>query len=154
VRNIEWRSSPTTFTKNEHQNRRLPDHLRLLPHAHGLAVYLSNPEKAKMALMSGGTFGAISILWGVLRARGVRWSPAPAMTTTSLLAVVFAWRANTGWLALLDRAYAEAKEILTQHRSQLDGVAAELLNRETLEGADFYRMIGIKTPSAGCVAKV
>ena len=37
----------------------------------GLVGYLSNPEKAKTALMSGGTFGALSILWGVLGARGV-----------------------------------------------------------------------------------
>ena len=29
----------------------------------GLAGYLSNPEKAKTALMSGGAFGALSILW-------------------------------------------------------------------------------------------
>ena len=68
----------------------------------GLAGFLSNPEKAKTALMSGGTFGAISILWGVLGARGVRWSLAAAMTTTALLAVVFVWRAGAGWLAVLD----------------------------------------------------
>lgn len=33
----------------------------------GLLGYLSNPEKAKTALMSGGTFGVLSILWGVAR---------------------------------------------------------------------------------------
>ena len=68
----------------------------------GLLGYLSNPEKAKTALMSGGTFGALSILWGVLGARGVRWSLPAAMTTTGLLAVVFVWRASVGWLAVLD----------------------------------------------------
>ena len=68
----------------------------------GLAGYLSNPEKAKTALMSGGTFGALSILWGVLGARGVRWSLLAAKTTTGLLAVVFVWRASVGWLAVLD----------------------------------------------------
>ena len=68
----------------------------------GLAGFLSNPEKAKTALMSGGTFGALSILWGVLMARGVRWSLPAAKTTTSLLAVVFVWRASVGWLAVLD----------------------------------------------------
>ncbi len=66
----------------------------------GLLGYLSNPEKAKTALMSGGTFGALSILWGVLMARGVRWSLLAAMTTTGLLAVVFVWRASVGWLAV------------------------------------------------------
>ena len=68
----------------------------------GLAGYLSNPEKAKTALMSGGTFGALSILWGVLGARGVRWSLPAAITTTGLLTLVFAWRASVGWLAVFD----------------------------------------------------
>ena len=68
----------------------------------GLVGYLSNPEKARTALMSGGTFGALSILWGVLGARGVRWSRPAAIVTTGLLALVFAWRASVGWLAVLD----------------------------------------------------
>ena len=68
----------------------------------GLAGYLSNPEKAKTALMSGGTFGALSILWGVLGARGVRWSLPAAIVTTGFLALIFAWRASVGWLAVLD----------------------------------------------------
>ena len=53
----------------------------------GLLGYLSNPEKAKTALMSGGTFGALSILWGVLGARGVQWSQLAATVTTGLLAL-------------------------------------------------------------------
>ena len=68
----------------------------------GLLGYLSNPEKAKTALMSGGTFGAISILWGVMGARGARWSLSAAMATTGLLAVVFVWRASVGWMAVFD----------------------------------------------------
>jgi uncharacterized membrane protein (UPF0136 family) len=68
----------------------------------GLLGYLSNPEKAKTALMSGGTFGTLSILWGALGARGVRWSLLAAVTTTGLLVVVFFWRASVGWLAVLD----------------------------------------------------
>jgi uncharacterized membrane protein (UPF0136 family) len=68
----------------------------------GLLGYLSNPEKAKTALMSGGTFGALSIVWGVLGARGVRWSLPAALATTGLLALVLAWRASVGWLAVLD----------------------------------------------------
>ena len=68
----------------------------------GLAGYLTNPEKAKTALMFGGTFGALSILWGVLGARGVRWSLWAAIVTTSFLALVFAWRATVGWLAVMD----------------------------------------------------
>ena len=68
----------------------------------GLLGYLSNPEKAKTALMSGGTFGALSIVWGVLGARGARWSLPAALVTTGLLALVFAWRASVGWLAVID----------------------------------------------------
>ena len=68
----------------------------------GLLGFLSNPEKAKTALMSGGTFGALSIAWGFLGARGFRWSRLAALTTTGLLALVFAWRASVGWLAVLD----------------------------------------------------
>jgi len=68
----------------------------------GLLGYLSNPEKAKTALMSGGTFGALSIVWGVLGARGARWSLPAALATTGLLALVFAWRASVGWLAVID----------------------------------------------------
>jgi hypothetical protein len=35
---------------------------------------------------------------------------------------------------ILDRAYAHAKEIITQHKSSLDRIARKLLERETLEG--------------------
>jgi cell division protease FtsH len=47
---------------------------------------------------------------------------------------------------LLDRCYAEAKEILTQHRDQLEKATAELLARETLEGAEFYKLVGKEMP--------
>jgi cell division protease FtsH len=47
---------------------------------------------------------------------------------------------------ILDRVYAEAREILTLHRAQLDGVAAELLKRETLDAASFYKLIGKPVP--------
>jgi len=43
---------------------------------------------------------------------------------------------------ILDRAYAEAKEVLMVHRDQLDVVAAELLAEETLDGARFRELIG------------
>jgi len=45
---------------------------------------------------------------------------------------------------LLDRAYAEAKEVLTIHRDQLELVTNELLKRETLDGAAFNELIGRK----------
>ncbi|MSU58477.1 MAG: hypothetical protein EXS35_09915 [Pedosphaera sp.] len=68
----------------------------------GLVGYLSNPEKAKTALIVGGTFGALSILWGVLGAREVRWIAPVALVTTALLIAACAWRASVGWLAVLD----------------------------------------------------
>jgi cell division protease FtsH len=43
---------------------------------------------------------------------------------------------------ILDRAYAEAREILTIHRDTLELVTNELLQRETLDGATFNELIG------------
>jgi cell division protease FtsH len=43
---------------------------------------------------------------------------------------------------ILDRAYAEAKEILEHHRDQLEHVTAELLKAETLDSAAFKRLLG------------
>jgi cell division protease FtsH len=45
---------------------------------------------------------------------------------------------------ILDRAYAEAKELLTIHRDQLELVTNELLQRETLDGPAFNALIGRK----------
>lgn len=67
--------------------------------AMGTAGYLSNPEKAATALMSGGTFGALSMLWGWMMSRGIGWSRWAAGATTSLLVIVFAWRASMSWTA-------------------------------------------------------
>jgi uncharacterized membrane protein (UPF0136 family) len=66
--------------------------------------YLSNPEKAKTALISGGTFGALSILWGALMARGATWSRWAALITSGFLVAVFAWRASVSWMAVADGA--------------------------------------------------
>jgi len=66
----------------------------------GVTGYLSNPEKAKTALFSGGTFGGLSALWGVLSLRGVTWAPRAALVTTALLSAVFTWRAFAGWTAV------------------------------------------------------
>jgi len=43
---------------------------------------------------------------------------------------------------ILDRAYAEAKEILEAHRDQLEHVTEELLKAETLDANAFNRLIG------------
>jgi len=66
----------------------------------GLAGYLSNPEKAKTALMMGGTFGALQILVGVISSKG--WRPARwvGIGVCAFLALPFAWRAYVGWVAV------------------------------------------------------
>jgi len=68
----------------------------------GVLGFLSNPEKAKTALLSGGTFGLLSITWGVLLLRGVRWAQGAAAVTTLLLTAVFVWRAAAGWTAVAE----------------------------------------------------
>jgi len=42
---------------------------------------------------------------------------------------------------LLDEAFAEAKGILREHRGQLDLIAGELLEHETLDGVSFKRLL-------------
>lgn len=66
----------------------------------GVIGYLSNPEKAATALVSGGTFGLLSLAWGVLLRRGKEWARWAALATTGFLTVVFAWRATVSWLAV------------------------------------------------------
>lgn len=65
----------------------------------GVAGYLSNPAGAKTALMSGGTFGALSALWGVLMLRGFAWARIGAWVSTIVLAAAFTWRSIAGWAA-------------------------------------------------------
>lgn len=50
---------------------------------------------------------------------------------------------------LLDRAYAEAKSILTAHRDKLERIAQELLTRETLDRQAFERMLAEEPATAG-----
>ena len=67
----------------------------------GVAGYLSNPAKAATALLSGGSFGALSMAWGLLLRSGRRWARSAAATTTGLLTLVFAWRSLASWRAVL-----------------------------------------------------
>lgn len=63
----------------------------------GLLGYLSNPEAAKTALISGGTFGVLSIAlgFGLRRAIGfLRWI---ALMVVGMLAGVFSWRSSVSW---------------------------------------------------------
>lgn len=65
----------------------------------GAVGYLSNPQKAATALISGGVFGSLSILWGWLMTRGIGWSHRAAFATTGFLLGIFCWRAFVSWQA-------------------------------------------------------
>ena len=65
----------------------------------GVAGYLSNPAGAKTALISGGTFGALSALWGFLMLRGFAWAKVAAWVSTLVLVAAFTWRSIVGWMA-------------------------------------------------------
>jgi uncharacterized membrane protein (UPF0136 family) len=66
----------------------------------GITGYLSNPERAATALISGGSFGTLSIVWGAFLRRGLAWARWAALATTGFLTVVFAWRATVSWVAV------------------------------------------------------
>jgi uncharacterized membrane protein (UPF0136 family) len=68
----------------------------------GLAGYLSNPEKAKTALMSGSVFGGLSVLWGFLLSKGMGFAKWAALATTLMLCAVFSWRSIVSWQAFAD----------------------------------------------------
>jgi len=72
----------------------------------GLAGYLSNPAKAATALVSGGTFGAISILLGLTvdRHKLGRISQGVGVVVLGLLSIVFSWRSVVSWLAVANGA--------------------------------------------------
>jgi uncharacterized membrane protein (UPF0136 family) len=69
----------------------------------GVAGYASNPAAAKSALMSGGTFGALSALWGFWMLKGGRlYAFIAASLTTLLLIAAFSWRSIVAWQAYAD----------------------------------------------------
>jgi uncharacterized membrane protein (UPF0136 family) len=69
----------------------------------GVAGYLSNPAAAKTALMSGGTFGTLSALWGFWLLKGGRLVAfLAALLTTLMLCAAFSWRSVVSWQAVAD----------------------------------------------------
>jgi uncharacterized membrane protein (UPF0136 family) len=68
----------------------------------GVVGYLSNPQKAATALISGGTFGALSMAWGLLLRAGRGWALKGAIATTGFLSLVFAWRSIASWMAVIN----------------------------------------------------
>jgi len=69
----------------------------------GIAGYASNPSAAKTALISGGTFGALSAGWGfwMSRSNGILPRIAAGLTTLMLCAA-FTWRSIVSWQAVAD----------------------------------------------------
>lgn len=65
----------------------------------GLLGYLSNPEKAKTALLSGGTFGFLNLALASLAHRGWRRAVPVALGLALFLGLVFAWRSAVSWAA-------------------------------------------------------
>ena len=69
----------------------------------GLAGYASNPAAAKTALMSGGTFGTLSAIWGFWMLKGGRIAAfVAALLTTLMLCAAFSWRSVVSWQAFAD----------------------------------------------------
>jgi uncharacterized membrane protein (UPF0136 family) len=68
----------------------------------GLAGYLSNPEAAKTALISGSVFGGLSAVWGFLMQKQLRPAWWGALVTCAMLAAVFTWRSIVSWTAVKD----------------------------------------------------
>lgn len=67
----------------------------------GVAGFASNPTEAKTALMSGGTFGTLSAVWGVWMLKGGKMGAfLAAFLTTLMLAGVFIWRSTVSWQAV------------------------------------------------------
>ena len=68
----------------------------------GLAGYLSNPANAKTALQSGSLFGGLSVVWGILLAKGHDFAKWIALAMTLMLCGVFGWRSVVTWQAVAD----------------------------------------------------
>jgi hypothetical protein len=66
----------------------------------GIAGYVSNPEGAKTALISGGMFGSLSIVCGLLVRFGMSRARTAGLALMALLAGAFIWRATVGWMAV------------------------------------------------------
>lgn len=70
----------------------------------GLAGYLSNPAAAQTALISGSLFGTLSVVWGLLLAKGFNFAKWIALAMTLMLCGVFGWRSVVSWQAVAEGA--------------------------------------------------
>lgn len=95
----------------------------------GLLGYLSNPEKAKTAILSGGTFGLLNIALGVLAIRAWRRAVPLALGLVAMLSAVFTWRTIATWQAYAggNEDKLEAGVLITSMLLASLGVGAYLL---------------------------
>jgi len=95
----------------------------------GLAGYLSNPEKAKTALLSGGTFGLLNIALAWLAFRGSKRAVPIAIGVAIFLGGVFAWRTTVTWSAYADgnESKLTAAGLISAMLVATVGIAAYLL---------------------------
>lgn len=63
----------------------------------GLVGFLSNPERALTALLSGLVFGSLFAAWGVLLQQGRAWGRKAGLVTLALLLIAFGWRGVVSW---------------------------------------------------------
>lgn len=78
----------------------------------GLAGFASNPAAAVTALISGSTFGGLSIAWGILLAKGAGFARWAALATCLMLCGVFSWRSFMSWQAVASGAPKQIAAIL------------------------------------------
>ncbi|MFP4351441.1 MAG: TMEM14 family protein [Puniceicoccaceae bacterium] len=67
----------------------------------GIAGYVNNPDGAKTALVSGGVFGGVHLLWAWLWNRRQRIARYGAGATLVLVLAASTWRMTVSWQAFL-----------------------------------------------------
>lgn len=68
----------------------------------GLAGYLNNPEKAKTALISGGTFGLVFLGLAAAAWKGWKGARVTGLGVLGVLIPVFLWRGTVSWKAVAE----------------------------------------------------
>lgn len=68
----------------------------------GVAGFANNPEKAKTALISGGAFGGIHLVWAYLWNRHQEIAKKGVAVTLVMVLAASTWRSWASWQAYLD----------------------------------------------------
>ena len=101
----------------------------------GIAGFVSNPEGAKTALLSGGFFGSLCLVWSFLFHKEFAIARPGAIATMGLLIAAFIWRSTVGWL-----------EVAAGNQDKL--FAASLISAMLVATAvTLFRVVGKKSTS-------